>query len=220
MLDSDLQLRFFKNLNEACFAWASASVAASMAWQQQVFDAFSGAQGGRRTYAAPAGFPAWGPFNWMAAAPAAHSAADFGSAFFQFAPAMKNWPGMQWWGMGDPWRGFGAMTAPADPFAAADMMKAFWAMPQMPWTMYQMPWAAVLISNGVPASVANPAVRASTATLEAAEAAKQQVSRLFSAYRSDGGHASTHIFQFLAMLIFALLASAIPLWQAIGMLSA
>jgi hypothetical protein len=218
VIDSDLQLRFMKSANEAIFACASASVAALSAWQQHVIGNW-GTAGVIPVQALPKGFGSpWAAFSWMGA-PAGYGQpqTDFGSGFFQFAPAMKAWQqGATAWGGGNSWPTSSPGLFGSNPFTAfmsPDMMRTFWSMPRLPWSMYQMPWAAMLISNGVPASVANPAAQASAATLDAVEAANQQASRVFSAYRSDGGHASAQIMQFFATIIFAILASLVPLWH-------
>lgn len=88
-------------------------------------------------------------------------------------------------------------TTPADPWLAA--MKTFWSYPAMPWATYRTPVMTWLMCFGVPSSIAVPAARASASAADAAEAARQQalamISTLesFSAYRSDGGHASAQI---------------------------
>jgi hypothetical protein len=92
-----------------------------------------------------------------------------------------------------------ATTWPIDPAAYFTVAKAFWAFPTTPWSMYQSPLMAWMITSGVPASVAAPAARATTSAMDAADAARQQAAHLmstfenFSAYRSDGGHASAQI---------------------------
>lgn len=75
------------------------------------------------------------------------------------------------------------------------MVQAFWSSPAMSWSMYQSPMAAMMVSAGMPYAMALPAARASTSALDAAEAARQQALKVFSAYRSDGGHASTQVIE-------------------------
>lgn len=112
-------------------------------------------------------------------------------AFTPNSTATPGW-GAQGWsapGWGAP--GWGAMDAAAWP----SMMQAFWAWPSSPWALYQTPLTAMMMSAGMPYTVALPTARASTATLDAADATRQQVLNVFSAYRSDGGHGSAHSFR-------------------------
>ena len=74
------------------------------------------------------------------------------------------------------------------------MMDAFMAWRVLPWSFYQTPLTAMMLSAGLPYTVAAPTARASTATMDAAEAAHQQIMNVFSAYRSDGGHGTAQSF--------------------------
>ena len=55
------------------------------------------------------------------------------------------------------------------------------------------PLAFTMMGMGMPRSVAYPLAQANTAAIEAANSASKVVNESFSAYRSDGGHASTHV---------------------------
>lgn len=90
---------------------------------------------------------------------------------------------------------FGTQAPALGPEAWLGMVRAFWSSPAMSWTMYQSPMAAMMVSAGMPYAMALPAARASTSALDAAEAARQQALKVFSAYRSDGGHASTQVIE-------------------------
>jgi hypothetical protein len=63
----------------------------------------------------------------------------------------------------------------------------------MTWAYMQMPLTAMLMSSGMPYSVASPSAKASTAAMDAADAARQQLDKVYSAYRSDGGHAAAQL---------------------------
>lgn len=139
--------------------------------------------------------------------------ADFGSPLFQFAPAVPGWQNANPFAAFNP---FAAMTqafspfarpAPTTGFGMPDMMSMAqnWQKMWQPlsgtpfswtpfsWTMYQWPMTAMLMSAGMPHSVAAPTAQASTASLDAFDAAREQAERIFSAYRSDGGHASAQV---------------------------
>ncbi len=85
--------------------------------------------------------------------------------------------------MPNPWAAF-------DAGAMAPMMQMMSMWSPLSWTMWQMPITAMMMSAGMPYSVACPAARASTASLDAMDAARDQVLHVFSAYRTDGGHAA------------------------------
>ena len=51
----------------------------------------------------------------------------------------------------------------------------------------------MIMSAGMPYKVASPSAKASTAAMDAAHAAHQQMDKIYSAYRSDGGHAAAQI---------------------------
>lgn len=75
----------------------------------------------------------------------------------------------------------------ANPFAALFP----WAV--TPWSYMQMPLTTMFMQAGVPYAVASPSAKASTAAMDAAHAAQQQMEKVYSAYRSDGGHAAAQI---------------------------
>jgi hypothetical protein len=82
---------------------------------------------------------------------------------------------------------FMAPSPLANPFAALFP----WAV--TPWSYMQMPLTTMFMQAGVPYAVASPSAKASTAAMDAAHAAQQQMEKVYSAYRSDGGHAAAQI---------------------------
>ena len=88
-----------------------------------------------------------------------------------------------------PQNGWGAARPGALPSAFAP----FWPWPVMTWTYMQTPLMAMMMSAGMPFDVALPSAKASTAAMDATDAARQQLDNVFSAYRSDGGHAAAQI---------------------------
>lgn len=65
----------------------------------------------------------------------------------------------------------------------------------------------MMMSAGLPFAVASPSAKAGTAAMDAADAARQQMENMYSAYRSDGGHAAAQI----ATLPWAFAASLMTL---------
>lgn len=116
-----------------------------------------------------------------------------------------------------------ASAPPAFDFGFSEMMQAYWGgssksglagfswNPAFSWTIYQWPWTMMLISAGVPSAVATPTARCSAATMDAADAAREQMTRMFSAYRSDGGHATAQIIHMPAMMMAAMMPWTKPL---------
>lgn len=216
--DFDLHMRFLKNATEAWFNYASAGAAACGAWQDKLENAPAAAAPPSSAVpvnpfswwmdmvmpreAAPVAkpAPAANPFTWWMDAftprPVAQAAAalpvglpDFGSGFFQFAqPFAAFTPGAQ---TSSPFSPSHAMNA-ANGFA--DMMQACgFAWPRASWNMFQTPMTAWLMSSGLPYAVAAPTARANAASMEAADAAREGFNRVFSSFRTDGGHASASV---------------------------
>lgn len=214
MLDFDLQMRFWRSTQDAMFGFASAAIAATTTWQEN-------ASRGYTPYRQP---PPFNPMTWWTAflpqsqfnTPFGFGGRDFGSPFFQFAPSMSSWPMAE---MASPAALWNTMTcAFAQPATAnlayADMFKNFWNWSQawqpFPWTMYQYPMTAMLMSTGMPYAVAEPTARASAATFDAVDAARQQANNIFSAYRSDGGHAVAQLIHWPMAVMLALMPWLAP----------
>lgn len=105
------------------------------------------------------------------------------------APFLPSTPLEQWSAIMMPWLALAA-TPPRSS-----------TMPWLgPWAMFvdrraaaTWPMTFFMIAIGVPRSVAVPTAEANAALLDATVVAKQALSRAFSAYRSDSGHATTHV---------------------------
>lgn len=154
---------------------------------------------------AKSGASAMFPFGGFSFAPSpaasTGAAAPFGFGFWpSFLTGMTQLPSPQ-----DFWKAFGFQVQPsAMPgtvpgfFSNPALMPlmpqaaAFWAMPMPPmtWACMQLPLTCMMVSAGMPLSVATPSAKASTAAMDAADAARQQFAKVYSAYRSDGGHAA------------------------------
>lgn len=225
MYDADLHWRFIRSAADAMFQCAELSLAATKVWQDQAalainpkakstqeaapmptdpiaawawaFDAWRGPskpQNNPMSYwqlpnhdSAPNAFMTFmNPWAFLLAAnnPASRQATHMFSQPFglPFSNPFLN-------------QAFGTQTLATGPDVWLAMMRAFWSQPAMSWTMYQSPMAAMMVSAGMPYAMALPAARASTSALDAAEAARQQALKVFSAYRSDGGHASTQVIE-------------------------
>lgn len=75
----------------------------------------------------------------------------------------------------------------------ANLLSPWLAMMSSPRAMTAWPMAMMMISFGVPESVARPAADANAAALDATRIASEAIDRAFSAYRSEGGHASAQV---------------------------
>ncbi len=208
MFDFDLQLRLWRSVTDAMLHSTQASIAAASAWQDQVLAA------GHKPKAAapipsplngfglwpwasaaqpmPAAFPAsmWWLSAWQPPKPSVPAAFSAGNPFYS---AMTPWFEMYWrqsmsaWAM--PANGWGASRPGALPSGFAP----FWPWPMMTWAYMQTPLTAMMMSAGMPFDVASPSAKAGTAAMDAADAARQQIDNVFSAYRSDGGHAAAQM---------------------------
>ena len=79
------------------------------------------------------------------------------------------------------------------PAAPLGPLAYMWPWSTMGWAVMQTPWTAMMVSAGMPYKVASPTAKASTSAMDAAHAARQQMDKMYSAYRSDGGHAAAQI---------------------------
>lgn len=183
MFDPELHARFVRSSTNAFLEFSRASMAAAAAWQREASDP-------RPAPPSPVlpGFEMWTAAwkFWLESASAPvpdfwrNSRPSYSSYSYSASPA---WP----WFFGWP---APSNAAPASfmfssPFAAFD-----WPMRMMPWSFYQSPLLGMMLSTGMPYTVAAPAARASTSAMEAAEAAQQQFQLMFSSYRTDSGHAT------------------------------
>lgn len=223
--DADLHWRFIRSAADAMFQCAELSLAATKIWQDQAAVALNPHAKPTQRHAPIPTDPitawAWAfdalrtPVNtqqasfspWQlpssSAAPNVFMAAMNPWAFLISAnnPATRPSTNIYTPPFGLPFanpfsnQNFGASTPTTGPEFWLGMMQSFWSLPAMSWSMYQSPIAAMMVSAGMPYAMALPASRASTSALDAAEAARQQALKVFSAYRSDGGHASTQVIE-------------------------
>jgi hypothetical protein len=206
VFDFSLQMRFWRSATEAMFEGAAASMAAATEFQSHFLE-----QAAPAKEPEPEPFDALNPLSWWQLTLSAVSppqpkpkpaAAEITALTFfnplswmggQSAPKLPMTPPGP-----DQWMKFYSDLWLRQPFA--------WANAN-PWTLWQPQLTMMMMTAGMPYSVASPAARASTASMDAADAARQQMERAFAAYRSDGGHASAQISQW-PLNVMAGLASA------------
>lgn len=192
--DASTQARFARSCSDAAFGYANAATAACASMTTQAFDMWATAL---RSAMPPPARPE--PRSWYRH-PDERVAPPVPSVFTAFV---------------NPYNPFfaGALASP-QPFtawmrpwsatpAAASPQNAVVAM-MSPWTTWMSMWsgprvatawpmAVVMVSGGVPHAVAVPAAEAHAAVLDAATIAADHLAKIYSAYRSEGGHASTQI---------------------------
>ena len=210
MFDFDLQLRFWRSVTDVMVHGAQAALAATTALQEQMLA--SEQPVASPVFAMPALplpisampiFAMFDPALWMGGAASPSNTNPFASSSFASNPFAAN-PFMNV----SPWiEIFCRQSAEMMPVTAtawgsfpqpnpAAMMAPIWGWAASPWAVMQNPLTAMMMQAGFPYAVALPSAKASTAAMDAADAARQQIDNVFSAYRSDGGHAAA---QFAAM---------------------
>lgn len=176
MIDTKLQERFTRSCTDAAFGYTAATTAAYAAWAEQVFDFWTKVfQPPRPPEPKPQTFFGWPlPAPVQPALPAPAPAPVFG------------WPLPQW-PSASPAQ-FPYQSPGANPYMAMFNMFPFAAaMPMGPaW-----PMAFMMIAAGMPQSVAWPTAKANAAAMDAADVAAASVQKVFSSYRSEGGHSSS-----------------------------
>lgn len=214
MIDPALQMRFWRNFSDAMSHGTDAAFAAANIWQQQMFDAATQKSAGTATPSLfwPFQLPqqavqtspvsAWPFLWWLEQAPKS-------SPTYSFAMSPASFNAMM------PWMNFYRqsfeLVSPNGPLAQwTKTFAPFLPWPMMTWAMTQTPLTAMLMSSGVPYSVASPSAKAGTYAMDAAEAAREQMQQVYAAYRTDGGHAAA---QFV-MLPWTLAASFMTATQA------
>ena len=160
------------------------------------------------------------PFTWWmdalapASQPAPSTKSDFGAPFFQFSPAAAAFNPNAFFGGGaasgaNPWAMMPWMSASSTPWGnnpwasgLPEMMQqaCCWTWPQASFSMFQMPMTAWLMAVGIPYSVAAPTARANTASMDAAQAAREGFEKAMTSFKTDGGHAMTTALQSLPKL--------------------
>lgn len=183
MLDAATQSRFNRSCSDAALGYANATAAACASMTKQTFEFWTSAL---RAVAPPPPEPEK-PRSWYRhpdepkARPQQQAAPV---AMFGFMPL----PQSAW---------AAAMPSPmAQPNPVAAMMAPWTTWLEMwssPRVSSSWPMAMMLVSVGVPHAVAVPTAEANAATLEALTIARTEAERMYSAYRSEGGHASTHV---------------------------
>lgn len=198
MYDFDTHMRFMRSAMDAWFNYTTAATAACGAWQDQVSN-----QLGARVESKPAApaSPYEQAFSWWTNMFMPHlgqqkqSAQDFGAGFFQFSPMHNLYTGFDFMKMFSPFHGFAAPSAQMSNPWASNWMEAMMAysraMPQFSWTIFQAPMTAWLMAAGMPYSVAAPTARGNAASMDAAIAVQQGFDKMYSSFRTDGGHASS-----------------------------
>lgn len=203
MIDVDLQMRFWRNMTDAMTHGTEAAFAAAAVWQKDMLSTATAPSKPPQSSAAAFGSLMW-PFQpqrsnvrtqtltawpmwWMPApAPSTYAVNPFAVMTPSSYAAMMPWA--------EFYRNAFAQMAPNGPYAQwAKTFAPFFPWPVMTWAMTQMPLTAMLLSTGMPYSVASPSAKAGTCAMDAAEAARQQMQNVYAAYRSDGGHAAAQL---------------------------
>ena len=204
MLDRDLQQRFASRCTDAALGYSAASTAAYAAFADQVLNFWSS------VLQPSASKPPPGPLSWnwpVPLAPPAPAAPQF-NPFNPFdwmvpaapppkpaAPALPTNPWEAMSAFAEAMSGaLSAMSAtPVRPLAPAANPMAAW-LTTLPFASAPASWpmAFMMISSGVPHTIAWPTAEANAAVLEAADAATQSIKQVFASYHSEGGHASSH----------------------------
>jgi hypothetical protein len=206
MLDPELQKRFASRCTDAALGYSAASTAAYAAFADQVLNFWSAVLQAPAAKPQPSSqlwnwpvpmappapppptpqFNPFNPFDWMLPAPpppmppAPALPTNPWDAMSAFANAMSGT--------------LSAMSAtPIRPLAPATNPMAAW-LTTLPFASAPASWpmAFMMMSSGVPHTVAWPTAEANAAVLDAADAATQSIKKVFASYHSEGGHASSH----------------------------
>ena len=200
MFDFDLQLRFWRSAMDALLHSTQASMAATAAWQDQIASQVSNGPTNASAQSETNNPWAWmmptqnNP--WLAAYSIFETNPMFGALsppsnpFFPTQPAMSMWMpfALAFPNASSGW------TAPGAANFFPDLIASLWTWPTSPWALYQTPLTAMMMSAGMPYNVASPSAKAGTSAMDAADAARQQMDNVLSAYQSDGGHAAAQAF--------------------------
>lgn len=200
MFDAALQMRFWRNVTEALTHSTDAAFAAAAIWQNEML-----AAGKEQPPARPQSsflMPFW-PMN-LTATDTRKSSGSSLACFAPWAVANDNSAFAMMAPWADLYRQSFSWMAPNGPCAQwAKMFAPYFPWPAMTWAYMQTPLTAMLVSQGMPYTVAAPSAKASTCAMDAADAAREQMENVYAAYRTDGGHAAAQ----LVMLPWALAAS-------------
>lgn len=193
MFDWNLQLRFWRSATEAMLEGATATLAAAGEFQSHLLAEAEPKAASKAP--APQPLDAFNPFSWTNAWWQVAMSAAAPQPAPRAAPIDPLNP-VTWF---PAWVTTPVGTSPIAPDQWMKFTTDFWfnrapAWATAPaWTIWHGPFTLMLMSTGMPHSVASPAARASAASLDAADAAREQMSLAFAAYRSDGGHAAASI---------------------------
>ncbi len=182
MFDAPTQARFSKSCSDAAFGYANAAGAAYAAMTKQTFDFWNDAM---RTMAPPP--KPEEPKSWYR-----HPDAP------KPVPAAAHPFALMWWvptaASDRPARAPSLMPTAVSPFEAMmapwTTWMSMWASPRAPTAW---PMAFMMVQAGVPRDVAVPTAEANAAALEAAAIAGEQISRVYSSFRSESGYASAQV---------------------------
>jgi hypothetical protein len=199
MLDPHLQERFARRCTDAAFGYSAATTAAYAAFADQVLNFWTGVLSPPERQPARRPETMWG---WWPTPPAQRELPAM--PFMPFSPF--GWPAASSQAAFSPFP-----NSVYGPFAAWLNMFPL-AAPSTAW-----PMAFMMMASGVPRSVAWPTAEANAAVMDAADAAAASVRRVYSSYRTEGGHSSARDTWPSAQL-FAL-AAFLPLTMS-GMMSA
>lgn len=217
MYDFDSHARFMTCAMDAWFNYSTATLAAFGSWQNHISNQLDTNPASKAEELAS---PYEQAFSWWTSifTPQVQPKAvvpDFGAAFFQFSPMFAGGSrhnGFDPGAMFNPFNAFG-MAPPAMTNAWAsgwmEMMSAYQrALPQFSASVFHAPMTAWLMAVGLPYSVAAPTARGNAASMDAAVAARESFDKMYSSFRTDGGHAVAPI---LAQPMAMMLA---PYWAA------
>jgi hypothetical protein len=196
VFDFDLQMRFWRSVTDVMVHGAQAALAATTALQEQMLAPVAKPQPTPQSSPMLAMFD---PAVWMWGGPGIASQGPFASVnpmsanpFLDASP----WIEIFWRQSADMMpvveTAWGSFPQPNP----AAMLAPFFGLAASPWAFMQTPLTAMIMQAGFPYDVASPSAKAGTAAMDAADAARQQMDHVMSAYRTDGGHAAA---QFAAM---------------------
>jgi hypothetical protein len=180
MIDTRTQERFSRDCSDAMFGF----VAAASAAYSEVFQRSMGIWSDALSSMVPTPPE---PRSWYRHPD--HVSPPFPLLPLVSAPTRPSTPLEQWSAVMTPWLALAA----ASPRSSTMPWLGPWALFVDRRAAAAWPMAFFMIAVGVPRSVAVPAAEANAALFDATVVAKQALSRAFSAYRSESGHATTHV---------------------------
>lgn len=164
MFDFALHFRCLQKATEAFFELGQASLAAGIAWQTR----FNEELGNNPAAATVEPFALWQSWLECWVTPSAPPRSN------EFTNLWQSWA--------NP-----ASTALVASVSAWPSFSANAFLNATPWSFYQGPLMAMMLSYGVPYSVAAPTARASTCAMDAADAACAQWRSMFAEETQSGG---------------------------------